>query len=107
LKPNTLWWGGIGASIYSLYYLRKNIYENQFSKYYGVYYIVYPIAGLGFGIGLSAILASGFIALNAYPSDIVFYGTAFLGGLLQNWALSTLYDISQSLSKSNTSKSAK
>lgn len=99
IKANTVWWGGLGGIAYVLFYLRKNIYELQFSKYYAGYYIAYPISGMAFGLGISIVIGAGFITINAVPSDIVYFSIAFIGGLLQAWALSILNNIAQSIHK--------
>ncbi len=80
VSADVIAWGSLGGYAYSIYFLRKAIYEYQLSKHYAVYWFAYPIAGMIFGFALAAVFAAGFLSLQAKPSYAVYAGIAFVAG---------------------------
>ena len=97
IPGDVILWGGLGGCAYSIYYMRRNVFQYQLSKYYTVYWFVYPVAGIIFGLGTAAAFATGALALSATPSYTWFAGVSFLAGLLQQWAIGTLQDIANAI----------
>jgi predicted Zn-ribbon and HTH transcriptional regulator len=92
-------WGALGGVSHSIFYLRKNVYELRFSKYYGIYWIAYPMAAAIFGLAVVTIIAAGLLSINAKPSYGVYATLAYLSGVFQEWFLKTLKDIAESIHK--------
>jgi predicted Zn-ribbon and HTH transcriptional regulator len=92
-------WGALGGVSHSIFYLRKNVYELRFSKYYGIYWIAYPMAAAIFGLAVVTIIAAGLLSINAKPGYGVYATLAYLSGVFQEWFLKTLKDIADSIHK--------
>ncbi len=99
ISGDSIAWGGIGATAYSVYFTRMSIYQIQFSKYYAVYWFVYPVAGMVFGFAVAFVVAAGLLPLGANPSYAFYASVAFLAGLLQEWAVGTFRDIANAVHK--------
>jgi len=97
VSADVIAWAGLGGCAYSIYFLRKSIYEYQLSKHYAIYWFAYPIAGMIFGLALATAFAAGFLSLQAKPSYVVYTGIAFLAGMFQEWVVGTLKDIANSI----------
>lgn len=92
--PATLAWGGLGGSAYTIFYLRKNVWEYTLSKVYAVYWLVYPLAGMFFGFAAGLAVMIGLVAIKGVPaSPDTYYLFAFLAGMFQHWITGTLRDI--------------
>src|SRR3989442_3451860 len=102
-------WGGFGGCVFSVYYLRENVYQMLFSKYYAIYYVLYPIAGTIFGLAIAFVFAGGFISLdpNIKLSYAVYATIAILAGMFQQWVVSTLQDIAQAIHRTNGPSASK
>lgn len=92
-------YGGLGACVYSMYYLRKNIYTLTFVKYHTFYWFAYPMAGMIFGLGIVFIAAAGLIQFNAEFPYAAYVSIAFLAGMFQEWIFETLRDIAYTIHK--------
>jgi hypothetical protein len=99
IPANVTLWGGLGGVSHSIFYLRKNVYELRFSKYYGIYWIAYPMAAAIFGLAAVTIVAAGLISINAKTSYAVYATIAYLAGIFQDWALRILKNIAESIYK--------
>ena len=92
-------WGFLGGCAYSMFYLRKNVYSLQFSKYYAIYYITYPFVGAAFGFGIAILFSAGLVSLQAKPSYALYSGISFISGALQAWVMSLIQTIAQAIHK--------
>jgi hypothetical protein len=99
IPANVTLWGALGGVSYSIFYLRKNVYELRFSKYYGIYWIAYPMAAAIFGLAVVTIVAAGLLSIDAKPSYGVYATLAYLSGVFQEWFLKTLKNIAESIYK--------
>jgi hypothetical protein len=101
VSADVVLWGFLGGCAYSIYYLRKNIWQLQFSKYYAIYYITYTFAGAAFGFGVAILVAAGLVSLQSKPSYAVYAGISFISGSLQSWVMSLIQTIAQAIHKSD------
>ena len=101
LSFSVIAWGGLGGIAYSIFYLRKSIYEYHLSKYYATYWFAYPIAGMIFGLAITAAISAGLLAFDAKPAAGFFESIAFLAGMFQQWALSVLNDVANAIHKTS------
>ena len=103
LPASVIAWSCLGGIGYSIYHLRKNIYQKQLTPSYSIYWIVYPLAAILFGLGITFLLHTGFIQIQAKPSYSMYMIVAFLGGMFQEWAIGTMKDIAHSIHKPSSS----
>lgn len=97
VSADVIVWGGLGGCAYAFYHLRKNVYTLQLSKYYSVYWIVYPVAGMIFGLGVVFVVNAGFIQLDAKATYSIYATISFIAGMLQEWSIATIKDIAYSI----------
>lgn len=105
VQADAMLWGGLGGLAFVFYHLRESVYKFNLSKYYAVYWISYPIAGMIFGLAVTIIASAGLFSLQAKPSYPVYAAIAFLAGIFQQWIISTLKDIAEAIHKSAQSAS--
>jgi len=99
ISANVTSWACLGGTAYSIFHLRKNIYQRQLSKYYSIYWTVYPFAGVLFGLVTVFLLNAGLLQIKVTINPSVYVIVAFLGGMFQQWAIGTLKDIAYSIHK--------
>ena len=102
VSANIIAWSCLGGCAYSIYYVRKNIYQRQLSKYYSIYWMIYPLAGILFGLGIVYMVNAGLIQLEANTPATIYIAIAFLSGMFQEWAIGTFRDLADSLHKPKT-----
>jgi len=99
VSADSIAWGGLGGCGYAIYQLRDLVSAFYLSKYEAIYYMVYPTAGMIFGLATVFLIASGLLSLGATPTYPVYVSIAFLSGIFQEWVIATLKDISQAIHK--------
>ena len=104
VSADVIIWGGLGGCAFAFYHLRQSISQFKLSKYYSVFWILYPLAGMIFGLSIAIVISAGLLSLQAKPTYPVYSAIAFLAGTFQLWIFTTLKDIAESIHKTEQSK---